>query len=486
MRIKKINSLILPKTINNKEVKKQDNIQNNFNTQISSNAIKNYALSQITFKGKKKDSFIDKFDLKGLPINQYRQQVIDKLSSSREFSPNYEGNKYDVECGIIYVETQEIADAKIELLDKYTNDKKWQNSKFIQENIGHLFKFTEKPNFVKFVDKILTVPELAENKDLQKQILNMSSFEYIGIKDDVFSYKLAVLDKFLSDPKISNNKKVRERIVDELSNVNDKKHAEAKIQIMDKYLKNKEWNESKNDNLEELFIDLLGVIIPDVNNARDSVIDLIIKNPELYNTDKKQSKVYKALAWTSTPVQATVAKKFLSDPEFLEENLDIRFPSIIGLIDSKEYAESVILLFDKIISEPKLRNNEDIQKRLNDTFYLWPDDKKIVAESKLSVMEKYLSDEKLQKTKGINIRLARIIEEVKQPWQAEIVNCVFSDAKLYKDRWIQENMINTYRTSDDKGRDKQTAYEVQQRLRMNRKEYNQENLEKLLSHIYVQ
>lgn len=480
MRISKINSFILPKAINNKEVKKHDNIQNNFNTQNSSNAIKNYALSQMTFKAKKKDSFIDKFDLKGVSINQYRQQVIDKLSSSREFSPNYEGNKYNVESGIIYVETQENADAKIALLDKFTNDKKWRDSKFIQENIGYLFQFTGKPNFVKFVDKVLTVPELAENKEMQKQIIDMP-YEYSGRKDDVFSYKLAVLDKFLSDPKISDNKNVRERIVDQLSDVHNEKHAEAKIQIMDKYLKNKEWNESKDKNLEELFVDLLGVIIPDVDNARDSVIDLVVKNPELYNTEKKQGKVYKALEWTSTPVQATVAKKILSDPEFLQEKLDIRFPSIIGLVDSQEYAEGVISLFDKIISEPKLRYHEDIQKRLNDILYLWPNDKKVVAESRLSVMEKYLSDEELQKTDGVNIRLARIIENVQQPWQADIANCFLSDPKLYKDKWILDRMIGTYRTSVGRGQDQPTASEVRQKLIMNKKKYNQENLEKLLS-----
>lgn len=485
MRISKINSFILPKAINNKEVKKHDNIQNDFNTQNSSNAIKNYALSQITFKGKKDSLFAELFPIndgfvKDPVVNQCRQQVIDKLASCREFSPDYQGHRLNLELGVANVKTQEIADAKIALLDKFTNDKKWQNSKFIQENIGHLFVFVEKSNFVEFVDKILAVPALAENKEMQKQIIDMP-FSYSGRKDDVFSYKLAVLDKFLSDSKLKNNKKVREKVVKEIAKVHGPEQAQAKVQMMDKYLKSKEWNESKDDNLEALFIDLLGVKEPATEKSRNSVIDIVIKNPKLYDTEQKQGNVYNIIYLTTTSEKAIVAEKLLSTPDFLQENLDGMFPSFLLHVDSKEYAEGVISLFDKITSEPKLRDNESIQKNLNGILYLWYNDKKEVADSRLAVIEKYLSDKELQKTEGINTRLGSIIEEANQAWKADIANCFLSDSKLYKDKWIQNRMVDTYRTSVGRNQDQPTAFEVRTKLIQNQKKYNQENLEKLLS-----
>ena len=486
MRISKINSFVLPKAINNKEVKKQDNIQNNFNTQNSSNAIKNYALSQITFKGKKDSLFAELFPIndgfvKDTVVNQCRQQVIDKLASCREFSPDYQGHRLNLQLGVTNVKTQEIADAKIALLDKFTNDKKWQNSKFIQENIGHLFVFVEKSNFVEFVDKVLSVPELAGNKEMQKQIIDMP-FSYSGRKDDVFVSKLSVLDKFLSDSKLKNNKKVREKVVKEIAKVHGPEQAQAKVQVMDKYLKSKEWNESKDDNLEALFIDLLGVKEPATEKSRNSVIDIVIKNPKLYDTEQKQGNVYNIIYLTTTSEKAIVAEKLLSAPDFLQENLDCMFPSFLASVNSKEQAENVNLLFDKIISEPKLRNNEDVQKRLNEILHLWYEPKKVVAESRLSVMNKYLADENIQETEGINTRLGHIIEEANQPWKADIANCFLSDPKLYTDKWMQERMVNTYRTSVGIGKDQPTAFEVRTKLEKNQKKYNQENLEKLLAH----
>lgn len=485
MRISKINSFVLPKAVNNKTIKKHDNIQNNFNTQNSSNAIKNYIFPQITFKGEQSSS-IPKFYLindgftKDSQVSQRRQQVIDKLSSVKELPLNFEQNRGFFQQGINSVQTQESADAKIALIDKYFNDKKWQNSNFIQENIGYFFYMVEKEGFVTFVDKVLKSPELAENKEMQRKILDMTH-SYNGRNDDVYEYKIAVLDKFLSDSKLKNNKKVVKKFVKEIKFVNTKEHSQAKIEIMDKYLKNKTWKASKDKNLEQLFIDLLGVQQPDDNGVRASVIDIVIKNPDLYDTDEKRSKVYSIIMLSNTPEKVTVAKKLLSTPDFLQENLDGMFPSFLSHVDSKEYAEGVISLFDKITSESKLRDNESIQKKLNGILYLWYNDKKEVADSRLSVIEKYLSDKELQKTEGINTRLGSIIEEANQAWKADIANCFLSDSKLYKDKWIQNRMVDTYRTSVGRNQDQPTAFEVRTKLIQNQKKYNQENLEKLLS-----
>ena len=139
-----------------------------------------------------------------------------------------------------------------------------------------------------------------------------------------------------------------------------------RIPIMDKYITDERWNTNKD--LEDLFINLLhNVHFPDKENARNPIIDIILEKPDLYKEEQQQANIITILNQTINPVQAPIAEKLLSAPEFLKNKLGS--DTKVFTIGDKQVIDAELVILDKILSEPKLRNNESIQKNLPNVLY---------------------------------------------------------------------------------------------------------------------
>ena len=104
-------------------------------------------MPQITFKGD--DDFYQPPTYESLrcdvsedvSINQARHKVFDKFVSDPLFytDPKLRSDFCD-RCAIDHVLSDEEADVKISILDKFANDEKWQQSEFVNENKAKIYQ----------------------------------------------------------------------------------------------------------------------------------------------------------------------------------------------------------------------------------------------------------------------------------------------------------------------------------------------------------
>lgn len=481
MRISRINSFVSPKVKNNAVVKKQNNIQSNFDIKTSTNIFKNYALPQITFKGD--DDFSQPPTYESLrcdvsedeSINQARHKVFDKFVSDPLFytDPKLRSDFCD-RWAIDHVLSDEEADVKIAILDKFANDEKWQQSEFVNENKAKIYQNVNYPNLLQIIDRYVTEPKLSQNEALGKKISAMIFNCYRQNSESPYETNLRFLDKFLSDPKLYDNEKLNASLVDIWG-------FQHRIPIMDKYITDERWNTNKD--LEDLFINLLhNVHFPDKENARNPIIDIILEKPDLYKEEQQQANIITILNQTINPVQAPIAEKLLSAPEFLKNKLGS--DTKVFTIGDKQVIDAELVILDKILSEPKLRNNESIQKNLPNVLYDNEYDVEKSLNAKLSVIDKYLSNDDLSQIDAINDNLGSIIWSASNPVQADVINCIFSDKNLYEDPMINEKICYlscgiTVQKYPALYKSNAGRIETVRKLEENKDKYDKENLSKL-------
>ena len=466
MEINKITPLIISRNNNIKPILKEKNIQNSLNFASSDNAIKNYALSQITFKGEDyippKEPYFEPL-YKKAGITGFMQKVYDKYASDPAL---YQDKKIRGNINeIIFADSDKKAEAKIELLDKFANDEKWQNNEFIQQNKVLFLKSTTCPSFPLFIDNFLSNPNLYENEKLQKDIIDEFC---INQDENILKTKTKFLEKYLAEPKLHNSELINNNIADIVKNTYHSTVLDAKLQIIDNYINNEKWNTNKD--FEPLFVSLLLAkhIKPDKDGARTSVIDTILTKPD-FVIDENNIKIISSLIESvTTSAQAKVANKILAD--------DFLTPNIIGVVSCTQsdiVADNKILLMDKILSEPKLKNNKDIQEELYYILDLSTYKPEEQAKARLEVIDKFLSNEDLSQTSEISDNIGKIIANVNginTSRPAKLINAFLSDANLYQDEIIQ---ITLPRISVD-------DVAITSYLLENKEKYDSENLKRIL------
>ncbi|MCD8377933.1 MAG: hypothetical protein LUB59_04000, partial [Candidatus Gastranaerophilales bacterium] len=131
-----------------------------------------------------------------------------------------------------------------------------------------------------------------------------------------------------------------------------------------------------------------------------------------------------------------VLDKVLSD-EKLYNNENVM--NKIGDIISDTYTPEQAKIADKILSDEKLYNNENVLNNIRYIIYYTNTPEGVQA--RIDIIDKFLSDEKLYNNKNVMNNIGDIISDTYTPEQAKIADKILSDEKLYNN----ENVLNNIR-----------------------------------------
>lgn len=310
---------------------------------------------------------------------------------------------------------------------------------------------------IAIVDKFLSDEKLYENKGLQEKIVDI-------IKKHPYSSEL--MDKYISEEKLYNNENMQEKIGDILCS----NYGYEELELMNKYLSDKKLYNNKE--LQEKIGDIIkSCHHVNESNNKCSVMRTYVHKEKLYNNKNIQKIIGDIVSSVHSSYQRDVAWKFLSDEKlYNNENLQEKIVDIINDLAryreekiENEKAKEKIDLMDKYISDEKLYNNENLQKIIGE----------LVSAVKIKegrpVIDKYLSDEKLYNNKSLNENISDILRrcnyysdyEVEYDYHGEYFGTIYdyrgnsdenaeiivdlmdkygSDEKLYNNEILQENI----------------------------------------------
>ena len=231
-------------------------------------------------------------------------KVAKKINSNALLYKNQNIN-YHYKSLVKYIKTEESANEKIKIMDKYISEDKLNQNEWIQNNIAQVILPVESTQQFKIANIFLSNPEFYNDKHIQNNIYQI----IYDVKSDK-QFKIA--DKFFSDSNLYKNEWVRE-------------HLNYLIRIID---------------CEEEY----------------KLIDTILSEPFFYDNPQLQYNITSLVRSCFNNKEATNAKiqiidKYLSNSKLYEdEEIRNNIIRIFLFIETKEESEYIQKIFDEIIN----------------------------------------------------------------------------------------------------------------------------------------
>ena len=318
---------------------------------------------------------------------------------------------------------------------------KLQSKNFVEDCKQRLIETVENPAQIIVLDRFLSDEKLCENEFLQRQMSYL--LEYISSLSHIpFVYT------FLSSEKLYENEKLEERICEILYH-SPFEHMDAKTLMLQLFLE-----DEKISNNEFCKSSLYSLV--DKTSSEEETIAKIRLMKKIASDEKFCKKefgsIYSHFLNTIRSLeQSMLAEKFFSDPKLYEnEWLQKNIRSII--LSATNQAR--VTFVDKFVSDSNLYENEWLQQNIKriiyDSFVNTFDNE--AGDAKIDLIYKYTSDPKLYKNEGLQKNICSIIDAVdtleKAQAKIQLMDKFLSDPKFYENEELQKAIGNFISVAD--------------------------------------
>ena len=316
----------------------------------------------------------------------------------------------DLDLGIMVNRTRKENDLKKQsfLLNELNNNRNLaDNQKFLEVFINYVINQSKNTNLAMirfdFAKTLFTNKEFRKFKDFDK--LAEMYIENTGSKEQAEARK-AVFNKIFSDKKFYQNKSIiSELIVDNFTfniilDTNTIKDANAKKDVMNLYIKNKELSENP------IFNKNIGsIILSTKNNEQIEIVKKIFANKELYKNEIIMNYLPEIFSKYKKSVHERVLNRVLSDKNLYDnEKFMKNFQVILANIDNKEKSDMGL----KLLSDKNLYTNSSVMESVGDIIRLADSPESVEKSSKL--IDFILSSKAFNETKDVKNSLGKFIK----------------------------------------------------------------------------
>ncbi len=337
--------------------------------------------------------------------------LYDKLISN----PNLYGNKnIKRELGWYspYSETIEQIEAQNRFLDKYLSNPNMQENQFLNDELGgilfHISSFDDLELKMGIINISLGNPELLKKKQVQEMLKEV--LRYTETKE-----QFALAKTLLTEPMLYGNAGIIDRLGSIVSFLErDKPEIDkAKHDILQKYLSNPKLNQNKGIQKH------IGAIASGFNYSEGAIqekynlVDKYLSDPNLYEDEELQEIMVKVFSHIKSSIQIDMVNKFFSEPT-LFKNQDLRedLPAVIRMMGFDEYYRrdahyKIDFLDNYYLNEPKLRENSNAQQGIGRMLGFIVSKEQYEAKAKF--LDLYLSNPELHENKAFQENLTKIV-----------------------------------------------------------------------------
>jgi len=326
---------------------------------------------------------------------------------------------------------------KLDLLNNYTSNENFYNNNEVKQEIGYLLKFCDQGT-VPLLEKILSHPLLYQNDGINTNLNQICRWE--NQKEHAVECKKTLMDKFVNDEKLHNNKIISEYIGEITAITREPEQLKARLKFLEEFANDE--NMQKNKELKNNFLTV--IINTNTTNDVNRKLELLEKYLGNYSILKKCDNKNKLLALIlTTTTNDDLVIKFL-DKLLTNKNLTknkLYLSEMLEMIkeckdendNPNVYNTKLINLF---LTNEKLYNNESILEEIN---FCLQKTKKANLDPKIlnTLIDKYLNDEKIAKHKNVTKNFGIILGHIYGKNQEDILNMV-SDEKMLA--WLDKNI----------------------------------------------
>ncbi len=311
-----------------------------------------------------------------------------------------------------YDETPEQVEAQNSFIDKYLSSQKMQENQFLNDELGgilfHISSFGDLKSKIEVINILLENPALLEKeriKEMLKEVLRFSKTQE--------QFELA--KTLLSEPILYENPEITDIAgsIVEFMNREKPKCEKAKLDILKKYISNPKLNQNKGlqKNIGNIVVGFN--YSGDVIEEKYKLVDKYLSDPNLYEDEDLQEKMAKVFSHITSSVQIDMVNKFFSEPTlFNNEELREELPEIIRMMGfderyKKDAHYKIDFLDNYYLTEPKLLGNSDVQNGIGKILSSIVCQEQYDAKAKF--LDVYLSNPDLNKKKEFQENLTELI-----------------------------------------------------------------------------